>query len=65
MLRAQLHSFDHSPFSAVSVRTGIAGSYFFAQPLTTQFSVAILRLKFAKLRLNFRILSQIATGFFR
>ena len=64
MLRAQLHSFNHSPFSAVSLHTSIAGSYFFAKPLTTQCSAAILRLKFAKLRQNFRILSQNATGFF-
>ena len=44
MLSAQLHSFDHSPFSAVSLHTSIAGSYFFAKPLTTQCSAAILQL---------------------
>ena len=31
MLRAQLHSFDHSPFSAVSLHICIAGSYFFSK----------------------------------
>ena len=51
MLRAQLHSFQHSPFSAVSLHTSIGGSYLFAKPLTTQCSAAILQL-------NFRILSQ-------
>ena len=61
MLRALRHSFNHSPLSAVSLHKSIAGSYFFAKPLTTQCRAAILRLK---LRLNFRILSQNATGFF-
>ena len=44
MLRAQLHSFDHSPFSAVSLHK-YCGLIFFAKPLTTECSAAILRLK--------------------
>ena len=54
-----MRSFYHSPFSAVSLTHKNCGLIFcFAKPLTGKCSAKILRLKFAKLRLNCCILSQ-------
>ena len=59
LIQEQLRSFDHSPFLALSLTHKNCGLIFcFAKPLTGKCSAKILRLKVAKLRLNFCILSQ-------
>ena len=55
----RLRSFNHSPFSVVFLTHKNCGLIFrFAKPLTGKCSTKILRLKVAKLQLNFGILSQ-------
>ena len=55
----RLRSFDHLPFSVVSLTHKNCGLIFrFAKPLIAKWSAKILRLKVAKLWLNFGILSQ-------
>ena len=59
LIQEQSRSCDHSPFSAVSLTHKNWGLIFcFAKPLTGRCSAEILRLKVAKLRLNFCILSK-------